>query len=178
LLTTGCSAAEHAVRLNWQHIVNLYSKQSCPGSEKEELMHDPSSAAAEKALAVKPTSGDASPEHEIARSSVPRQHRSRQAIESDAERIRSAVMRLMSNSIGELEGLTAELQKLQDFLKCETERVQQEIDSVLSGVSIIVETIAPWKNPISAIQNSPANPTNQGPSARDKLKRWPAPPAE
>jgi hypothetical protein len=85
-------------------------------------------------------------------------------------------MRLISNSIGELEGLTAELQKLQEFLKCETDRVQQEIDSVLSGVSIIIETIAPWKNPaISPIQSSPAN---QGPNARDKLKRWPAPPAE
>jgi hypothetical protein len=139
-------------------------------------MHDPSSAAADKSLAAKPTSGDTSPEHEIARSSNQRQHRSRQAIESDAERIRSAVMRLISNSIGELEGLTAELQKLQEFLKSETDRVQQEIDSVLSGVSIIVETIAPWKNPaISAIQSSP---TNQGASARDKLKRWPAPPAE
>jgi hypothetical protein len=142
-------------------------------------MHDSSSATAEKPLAVKPTAGDASPEHETARSSIQRQHRSRQAIENDADRIRSAVMRLISNSIGELEGLTAELQKLQEFLKCETDRVQQEIDSVLSGVSIIVETIAPWKNPaISAIQNSPTNPTNQGPSARDKLKRWPAPPPE
>jgi hypothetical protein len=139
-------------------------------------MPDPSSAAADKSLAVKPTSSDASPEHEIARSSAQRQHRTRQAIESDADRIRSAVMRLISNSTGELEGLTAELQKLQEFIKCETERVQHEIDSVLSGVSIIIETIAPWKNPtISAIPNSP---TNQGPSARDKLKRWPAPPAE
>lgn len=139
-------------------------------------MHDPSSAAADKSVAVKPTSGDALPEHESARSSAQRQHRSRQAIENDADRIRSAVTRLISNSTGELEGLTAELQKLQEFLKCETERVQNEIDSVLSGVSIIIETIAPWKNPaISAVQSSP---TNHGPSARDKLKRWPAPPAE
>jgi hypothetical protein len=138
-------------------------------------MHDASSAAAEKSLAAKATSGDASPEHEIAKSSVQRQHRSRQAIETDAERIRSSVMRLISNSTGELEGLAAELQKLREFLKSETDRVQQEIDSVLSGVSIIIETIAPWKNPISAIQSAP---TNQGASARDKLKRWPAPPAD
>jgi hypothetical protein len=141
-------------------------------------MRDPSSAAANKPLAVKPTSGDvnASPGQEIAKSSVQRQQRSRQAIENDAERIRTAVMRIILNSIGELEGLTAELQKLQEFLKSETERVQHEIDSVLSGVSIIVETIAPWKSPaISAIRNSPTDP---GLSARDKLKRWPPPPAD
>ena len=139
-------------------------------------MQDASSAAAEKSPAVKATSGDASPEHEIAKSPVQRQHRSRQAIETDADRIRSSVMRLIANSIGELEGLAAELQKLQEFLKSETDRVQQEIDSVLSGVGIIIETIAPWKNPtVSAIQGAA---TNQGASARDKLKRWPAPPAE
>jgi len=139
-------------------------------------MHDASSAVADKSLAAKATSGDASPEHEIAKSSVQRQHRSRQAIETDAERIRSSVMRLISNSIGELEGLAVELQKLQEFLKSETDRVQNEIDSVLSGVSIIIETIAPWKNPaISTIQSASTNP---GASAREKLKRWPAPPAE
>ena len=141
-------------------------------------MRDPSSAAANKPLAVKPNSGDvnASPGQEIAKSSTQRQQRSRQAIENDAERIRTAVMRLISNSIGELEGLTAELQKLQEFLKSETERVQHEIDSVLSGVSIIVETIAPWKSPaISAIRNSPTDPAL---SARDKLKRGPPPPAD
>lgn len=135
-------------------------------------MHDPSTAAADKPLVAKATSGDAAPEHELAKSSVQRQHRSRQAIETEAERIRSSVMRLISNSIEELEGLTAELQKLQEFLKSETDRVQREIESVLSGVNIIIETIAPWKNPaISAIQTS-------GQSARDKIKRWPAPTAE
>jgi hypothetical protein len=141
-------------------------------------MRDPSSAAVNKALAVKPTSGDinASPEQEIATSSLQRQHKSRQATENDADRIRSAIMRLISNSVGELEELTAELQKLQEFLKCETERVQHEIDSVLSGVSIIIETIAPWKSPAtSAIRHSP---TDQGLSARDKLKRWPPPPVD
>ena len=96
--------------------------------------------------------------------------------ENDADRIRSAVMRLISNSIGELEELTTELQKLQEFLKCETDRVQHEIDSVLSGVSIIIDTIAPWKSPdTSAVRNSP---TNQAASARDKLKHWPPPPAD
>jgi hypothetical protein len=141
-------------------------------------MRDPSSAAANKSLAAKLASGDIndSPEHEVPSSSIQRQHKSRQVTENDAERIRSSVMRLISNSIGELEELTTELQKLQEFLKCETERVQHEIDSVLSGVSIIVDTIAPWKSPAaSAVRNSP---TNQGSSARDKLKHWPPPPAD
>jgi len=140
-------------------------------------MRDPSSVAANKSLAAK-LAGDinASPEHEIPSSSIQHQHKSRQATENDADRIRSSVMRLISNSTGELEELTAELQKLQEFLKCETERVQHEIDSVLSGVSIIIDTIAPWKNPAtSAVRNST---TNQGPSARDRLKHWPPPPTD
>jgi hypothetical protein len=67
-------------------------------------------------------------------------------IESDAERIRSSVARLTSNSIDELEGLTSELQALQEFLKSEVARVQGEIESALDGIKIIIETIAPWKN--------------------------------
>ena len=52
--------------------------------------------------------------------------RPKQKIEIDAERIRSSIARLTSNSIGELEGLTCELQKLDEFLKSETGRVQRE----------------------------------------------------
>jgi hypothetical protein len=66
-------------------------------------------------------------------------------IEDKAARIRSSIERLTSNSIDGLEGLTSELQELQQFLKSETERVQNEIESVLSGISILVESIAPWK---------------------------------
>src|SRR6266487_6769582 len=66
-------------------------------------------------------------------------------IETDAERIKSSVARLTSNSIDELEGLTSELQALQEFLKSEVERVQGEIQSALDGIKIIIETIAPWK---------------------------------
>jgi hypothetical protein len=66
-------------------------------------------------------------------------------IEDRAARIRSSIVRLTSNSIDGLEGLTSELQELQQFLKSETERVQNEIESVLAGISIIVESIAPWK---------------------------------
>jgi hypothetical protein len=76
-------------------------------------------------------------------------------IENDVERIRSSVARLTSVSIDGLEGLTSELQALQTLLKSEVERVQGEIESALSGIKIIMETIAPWKStPVS-----PAPPT-------------------
>jgi hypothetical protein len=53
--------------------------------------------------------------------------------------------RIMSNSTDELEKLIAELERLQEFLKSETGRVQREIGSVLDGIGIIIEAIAPWK---------------------------------
>src|SRR5689334_9891187 len=62
-------------------------------------------------------------------------------LEFDAERIRSSVTRLASNSIDDLEKLTSELKQLQDFLKSETERVQDQIGDVLAGIQIIIETI-------------------------------------
>lgn len=87
--------------------------------------------------------------------------------EFDADRIRSSVARLASNSVDDLEKLTAELQQLQDFLKSETERVQHQIGDVLAGIEIIIDTIAPWKTTgVASAQNTHAN-------GRDKLKRWP-----
>jgi hypothetical protein len=82
----------------------------------------------------------------------------------DAERIRSSISRLTSNSVDELEKLSSKLQELQEFLKSETSRVQGEIGSVLEGVGIIIEAIAPWKTDGSA---------NGHTNGRDKLKRWP-----
>ena len=35
---------------------------------------------------------------------------------------------------------------MQEFLKSEVGRVQGEIESVLAGVTIIIDTIAPWKS--------------------------------
>jgi len=85
----------------------------------------------------------------------------------DAERIRSSIARLTSNSTVELEKLIAELERMQEFLKSETGRVQRKIESVLGGIRIIIEAIAPWKTAgLSSAQNSCAN-------GRDKLKRWP-----
>ena len=67
-------------------------------------------------------------------------------LEHRAERIRSSVARLTSSSINELEGLTLELNALQEFLKSETDRVQREVESALAGIRIIIETISPWKS--------------------------------
>ena len=78
-------------------------------------------------------------------------------IEIDAERIRTSIGRLTSNSIGELEGLAGELQKLDDFIKYETDRIQRDIDSLLSGIKIIVETISPWKRS-ATVSNAPLGP--------------------
>ena len=76
-------------------------------------------------------------------------------IENNVERIRSSIARSTSVSIDGLQGLTSELQKLQTFLNAEVSRVQGEIESALSGIKIIMETIAPWKSP----PISPAPPT-------------------
>ena len=77
-------------------------------------------------------------------------------IETDAERIKSSIARLTSSSIDGLEGLTSELQQLQQFLKSEVDRVQGEIESALAGIKIIVETIAPWKNVLPLAAATPA----------------------
>jgi hypothetical protein len=86
----------------------------------------------------------------------------------DAERLRSSIAKLTSNSTKELEKLIAELEALQDFLKSETGRVQCEIESVLDGVKIIIEAITPWKNGLIAGEQN-----NIRPNGRDKIKRWP-----
>ena len=76
-------------------------------------------------------------------------------IENNVERIESSIARLSSASIDGLQGLTSELQNLQTFLNSEISRVQGEIEGALSGIKIIMETIAPWKSP----PISPASPT-------------------
>jgi hypothetical protein len=81
-------------------------------------------------------------------------------IETDAERIRASVGRLTTNSISELNGLTSQLEELQQFLKVEVERVEREIESALAGINIIIETIAPWRS----ITESLAIPRNARPA--------------
>jgi hypothetical protein len=85
----------------------------------------------------------------------------------NAEQIRSSIARLTSNSTDDLEKLVAELERLQEFLKSETDRVQREIGNVLDGIGIIIEAITPWKTAgLAGAQHTHAN-------GRDKIKRWP-----
>ena len=86
-------------------------------------------------------------------------------IETDAERIKSSVARLTSNSIDGLEGLTSELEELQKFLKSEVERVQGEIESALAGIKIIIDTISPWKSTVSLAAPTSARAVRSGPAA-------------
>ena len=46
-------------------------------------------------------------------------------LEISADRFNSSVARLTSNSIGELQGLVSELQKMQEFLTSEVDSVQR-----------------------------------------------------
>jgi hypothetical protein len=121
-----------------------------------------SSAAAEKLL---PIESDMEAEiGKLVEETVPK--RAPQG-ETDVERIRSSVARLTSNSIGELEGLTSELQELQRFLNSEVQRVQGEIESALAGIKIIVDTIAPWKStPVAAAPAAGARAVRAGPAGK------------
>ena len=82
---------------------------------------------------------------------------------NDGERIRASVALYTSKSIKELEGLTFELNGLQEFLRSETERVQREIDNALSGLSLIIDTISPWRNvrPESSVQEKTSRPESR-----------------
>jgi hypothetical protein len=131
---------------------------------EEKLMNPPTSEeVTEKSLATAVDSEVRDFEEESTKS-APIAH---SKVGIDAERIRSAIARLTSNSTDELEKLVAELERLQEFLKSETGRVQREIGSVLDGIGIIIEAIAPWK---TAGLGNAQNPRANG---RDKLKRWP-----
>ena len=88
-------------------------------------------------------------------------------LEHRAERIRSSVARLTSSSINELEGLTLELNALQEFLKSETDRVQREVESALAGIRIIIETISPWES----IPTSTKTQKREGLNASKGFKR-------
>ena len=82
---------------------------------------------------------------------TPKQPPKRIQIEDDAERCRSLIARITSNSIdevGELASeLTSALQNLQEYLKAEGERVQREIvdyahlnHTALAAIKTIIET--------------------------------------
>lgn len=115
------------------------------------------------------------PAHDITEAAPQKaENKPKAKIEVDAERIRTSIARLTSNSIGELEGLATELQKLDEFIKFETDRIQHDIDSLLSGIKIIVETIAPWKRS-ATISNAPNGPARTAfTAARGDVRRNPA----
>ena len=73
----------------------------------------------------------------------------------DIERTKSSVARLTSSSMASLEGLIAEFQGVQKFLKTEVTRVQGEIDNAMTGIKIIMETIAPLRGIVQS-KNSQA----------------------
>jgi hypothetical protein len=122
-------------------------------------MEGPTSSAA----AEKPTPAGSDADAQASKSVD--QKRSSQ-IETDAERIRASVARLTSSSINGLEGLSAELQQLQEFLKSEVERVQGHIDSALAGIKIIVETIAPWQSTLAMLEPPSVRGVRAGPAAK------------
>jgi hypothetical protein len=136
--------------------------ETIPNQGTEKLMNAPtSSAAADKSLPV-----DSQVETEISKIVEKNIANRPPQIETDAERIRSSVARLTSNSIDGLEGLTSELQELQNFLKSEVERVQGDIESALAGIKIIVETIAPWKSTAASLAPpTSARAARSGPAA-------------
>jgi hypothetical protein len=108
---------------------------------REELMDSPTSATPDK-----------TPPPDLALGKV--NSKPSGQVEFSAERFNSSVARLTSNSIGELQGLVSELQKMQEFLTSEVASVQRQIDSALGGINIIVETIGPWKS-IASSQTPP-----------------------
>ena len=86
----------------------------------------------------------------------------------DAERIRSSIVRLTSNSTDGLDSLSSELQALQKFIEFEVVRVQNEIESALAGIKIIIDTIAPWKSTPVSPSTSPRG-VRAGPAANIEL---------
>ena len=119
------------------------------------------SASAEKLVPVTLAAASES-KHSAAKGNAVWQHSKNVHIDTDAERMRSTLHRMTSNSVDELESLFSELQEVRDFLKSEGERVQREVanyaqlnQSALTAIKIITETIGPWKS--TALDNDPQN---------------------
>jgi hypothetical protein len=94
-------------------------------------------------------------------------------LEITTERFNSSVARLTSTSIDGLQELVSELQRMQQFLNSEVDKVQRQIDSALAGINIIVETIGPWKS-IAGSQTLPSDTRNVragGPAANYEQRR-------
>jgi hypothetical protein len=123
------------------------------------MMSDPTAESDQTSLPMEVVEAELNKlvKHETARSSS--------ALENNAERIRSSLARLSSSSIDDLEALTGELKKMQDFLKSEVHSVQRQIEGALAGINIIIETIAPWKNTAPSTSAMNARAYRAGPAA-------------
>jgi excinuclease UvrABC nuclease subunit len=127
-------------------------------SREEMLMSVRTSAATvEKSISVEEAINSLIEEQTPKRIQVEQQTPKRIQIEDDAERSRSFVARITSNSIDELgelaSELTSALQNLQEFLKSEGERVQREIvdyahlnRTAVAAIKTIIETASAPSN--------------------------------
>jgi hypothetical protein len=116
-----------------------------------------SAATVEKSIPVEEAINSLIEEQTPRRIQVEQSTPKRIQIEDDAERSRSFIARITSNSIdevGELASeLTSALQNLQDFLKSEGERVQREIvdyarlnRTAVAAIKSIIETASAPSN--------------------------------
>jgi hypothetical protein len=135
-------------------------------NQQEKLMNDSNSSASDVHSVMSPPHETSDVEKAISNLIEQASPKHSPQIENNVERIRSSIARSASVSIDGLQGLTSELQDLQTFLNSEVSRVQGEIESALSGIKIIMETIAPWKSP----SISPAPPTRMTPFLSPRIK--------
>ena len=116
-----------------------------------------SAATVEKSISVGEELNSLIEQQTSKRIQVEQQTPKRIQIEDDAERSRSFVARITSNSIDELgelaSDLTSALQNLQEFLKSEGERVQREIvdyahlnRTAVAAIKTIIETASAPSN--------------------------------
>jgi hypothetical protein len=132
-----------------------YKRDELPSPEEKLMTARTAAASVEKSLPVESTIEaeisslieQQTPKRVPAEKQIPK----RIQIEDDAEKSRSFVARITSNSIDELgelaSDLTSALQNLQEFLKSEGERVQREIvdyahlnRTALAAIKTIIET--------------------------------------
>jgi hypothetical protein len=120
----------------------------------------PSADSVEKPAPLVPERSEARPSAEKG-SNISQASKKHIRADADAERMSSMLIRMISNSVGEFEGLIAELQRAQGYMKSEGERIQREItnyaqlnQSALGAIKVITDTIGPWK---SAVLDDPRN---------------------
>jgi len=78
--------------------------------------------------------------------------------ESIVSHASSVMQRVAVTSVGEIESLISELERLRDFLRHESVRIQREIEGyarlseeATKSTKIIAESVAQWKNSLESI---------------------------